>query len=642
MTTKKTKSTTTTASTKERSRRPTQLSNARMMQNFLIVWLDGNIDEMGNVEYDTSITKLREVVNTVNTFTDMNECVNFITNIKTKNIFIISSGTLGQKTVPTVHSMAQVNSIYIFCGNKTQHEQWAKQWPKIKGVFTEIKPICEALEKAVKECDQNTISMSFVATSNDAMNKNLDRLDQSFVCIQILKEILLTINFDQEHMKEFIVYCREQFDGNMIELKNIDQLEKEYRQHTPIWWYTNHYFLYSMINHALRTMEVDLIVRLGFFLCDLHKNISQLYSEQHAGHYHSYSIVVYRGQGLSQIDFDRLMKTPGGFLSFNNFLSTSKHREISLEFARKTMENSDLVGILFIMTIDPSIPSAPFAGVSYHQTEEGILFPMHSIFRIEQITNIGENKPLWQVNLSLTSDNDPQLHALTEQIREETYPHAKGWHRLGKLLVKLSQFEKAQRVFEIMLPQTSDDREKSGIYHMLGMIKDKQGDYVAAVKFYEKSIKINQKILPQPHFDLATSYSCLGQVYETIGEYSKALTTLEKALEIQQKTLPPNHPDLATSYGNIGNVLKKMGEYSKALSSHEKAYEIYRKTLPSNHPHLAISNNNIGEVYDKMSNYSKAVSFFERAVDIGQHSLPANHSDLQIWKSNLESVKKKL
>ena len=37
---------------------------------------------------------------------------------------------------------------------------------------------------------------------------------QSFMYTQILKEILLTIDFEQEHINEFLTYCREQFVGN--------------------------------------------------------------------------------------------------------------------------------------------------------------------------------------------------------------------------------------------------------------------------------------------------------------------------------------------------------------------------------------------------------------------------------------------
>jgi tetratricopeptide (TPR) repeat protein len=77
-------------------------------------------------------------------------------------------------------------------------------------------------------------------------------------------------------------------------------------------------------------------------------------------------------------------------------------------------------------------------------------------------------------------------------MREETFPQLKGWRRLGELLIKLGQFNKAQQVCEVLLGQTSSDKgEEASIYHMLGMVKDNQGEYAEAIIFYEKSIKIH-------------------------------------------------------------------------------------------------------------------------------------------------------
>jgi hypothetical protein len=125
---------------------------------------------------------------------------------------------------------------------------------------------------------------------------------------QILKEILLTIDFEPVHFKKFFTYCREQLVGNTVELKNVDKLEKDYHHHQPIWWYTYNCFLYSMLNRALWTMEVDLIIKMGFFVRDLHEHLLALYTKQYGGHSHSASFTVYRGQGLSRADFDQIEK----------------------------------------------------------------------------------------------------------------------------------------------------------------------------------------------------------------------------------------------------------------------------------------------------------------------------------------------
>jgi tetratricopeptide (TPR) repeat protein len=628
---------TTAVSTNQTSTEPLP---SRTVQNCLVVWVDQNMDENNN-QYKESIKLLRNVVNTIKTFANADECIDFISRNRTEKIFLIASGTLGQKTVPIVHDMIQVNTIYIFCGNKARHEEWVQKYPKIKDISTGIQHVYKALEKAVRECNHNIISISFMTTSNDVMNKKLDQFDQTFVYTRTLKEILLTMNFGKDHQREFLIYSRLQFVDNEIELSNIAKFEKHYCQQRAIHWYIYPGFISSMLNRALYKLEVDLIMKLGFFIRDLHEYITQLHVEQYAGRMHSGSFMVYRGQGLSHKDFNQLMKLQDGLLSFNSFLSASKHQAVSLDFAHKAMENLDLIGVLFVMNIDSSMPSTPFAdihGMGCDHPGEEILFSMHSIFRIGQMKNINDNKRLWEVNLTLVSNNDPQLRALTEHIQEETYSHAKGWYRLGDLSIKLNQFDKAQQVFLTMLNQTYDS-EQAGIYHKLGMIKEKQEKYAEAIPFYKKWLEINQQILPPTHPDLCSAYNSLGQMYEKTDQLSKALSRFEKVLGIQQQILPPNHPDLIKSYTNLGNVYKKMGNYLKALEFHEKVYKIYQKTLPPNHPDLATAYYNIGDTHNLMGNYSKAMPLFEKAVTISE---AANTPDLQKWRKDLESVKQKL
>jgi hypothetical protein len=88
-----------------------------------------------------------------------------------------------------------------------------------------------------------------------------------------------------------------------------------------------------MLNRALRNLEGDTIINMGFLIHDLHRQIEGLDKEQ-VSSYHGKPFFVYRGQGLSTTDFDKLQKTKGGLMSFNNFLSTSKVRDISLGFAK--------------------------------------------------------------------------------------------------------------------------------------------------------------------------------------------------------------------------------------------------------------------------------------------------------------------
>jgi hypothetical protein len=341
-----------------------QRFDLRMMQSVLLTWLDTNMDD-NNEDSRNMVTQLRCAINTVNTFTDADQCIDFLTDIHNEKVFLIISGTLCQNVVPLIHDVAQLHTIFIFRQTKARHEQWSKKWPKIRGLFTEILPLCEAIKQATRQYEQSDIPMSFVPTDSDLFTKKLDQLDCSFMYTQILKEILLTIEFEVKHIKEFIDYCCDVFTGNDHDLNKIKTFEQKYHDETPIWWYTSEAFLYPMLNRALRLMDVNIIIKMGFFVNDLHHQIQQLHSQQFNQHNWGNCLTVYRGQGVSKKDFDQMKKTKkGGLMSFNNFLSTSKNREVSLLFAESNLSNPDSVSILFVITVDPSKSTNPFASTN--------------------------------------------------------------------------------------------------------------------------------------------------------------------------------------------------------------------------------------------------------------------------------------
>jgi hypothetical protein len=67
---------------------------------------------------------------------------------------------------------------------------------------------------------------------------------------QIMKEILLTIKFEQEHVKELIDYCGDIFDDNETELKK----------------YTYECFPYPMLSRAVQMSDAGIIIRMGLFI----------------------------------------------------------------------------------------------------------------------------------------------------------------------------------------------------------------------------------------------------------------------------------------------------------------------------------------------------------------------------------------
>ncbi|CAF1484611.1 unnamed protein product, partial [Adineta steineri] len=481
-------------------------SRQRRATNYLLIWVDASIDQ-ADKDCQNTMAHLKNVVNDVSLCTEPNQCIQVLKTIDKERVFVITSGSLGQCLVPEIHSMPPLDAIYIFCGNKSRHEGWVQKWTKVKGVHTNIKDICQALQVAVKQCDQDTIAVSFLAVNDMASTNNLNQLEPTFMYTQLFKEILLDIEYGSKAIKDLAACCREVFSDNPTELQVIDEFERNYRPEKAIWWYTRECFTYKMLNQALRIMDADIIINIGFFLRDVHQQIKQLHKQQ-VSSYGRKPFVVYRGQGLMKSDFEKLQKAKGGLMSFNNFLSTSKDKEVSLDFAGRASIEPNKVGIFFIMSIDPCIESTPFASikeVSYFKEEEEILFSMHTVFRVSAIKQMDNKNQLYQVELELTSDDDKQLRSLTDRIREEA-GGSTGWKRLGKLLLKIGQFNKAEELYNVLLEQTSDESEKALYYNQLGYVKDDQGDYKKAICYYEQALEIQQKTLPSNHPSLATSY----------------------------------------------------------------------------------------------------------------------------------------
>jgi tetratricopeptide (TPR) repeat protein len=571
------------------------------MQNFLLIWLDANINESDG-DFQNAITHVRRVIDALDIFTDADRCVGAITEIEDETIFVIVSGALGQKVIPIIHPIPQVDSVFVFCDNMSWHQQWAKNWPKVKGVFNEIVPICQALQEAARRCDQYLISMSFVAANRVfSADENSDKYDQSFMYTQLFKQILLNIDdYDARSIKQLAAYCRYRYTDNKKELEMIAKFEQDYSLETPIWWYTSDCFLRPMLNRALRVQEVDTILKMSFFIHDLHGQIKKLHREQSRDNQKPFS--VYRGQGLFKADFEKLMQTEGGLMSFDNFLFACKDETASIDFARRALTNLELNAVIFVIAIDPAVSSVPFAlldNISYYkESKQEVLFSMQTIFHVGEIKQIDADIPLWQVKLSLPEDKNPQLRALTARMEAETSQGSEGWYRLSELLLTVGEYDQAELVLKVLLDQPSDDEQRAYLYQKIGYIKCSSGESKAAIPYYEKSIAIKQRVIP------------------------------------------PNQPSLVISYNSLGSAYLNMGEFSKALLFYNEALAITKKIRPSTHPSVASAYYDIGAVYFIMKEYSKAASFYRFATEIGQQSLPPNHPDLQKYKTDLAAATK--
>jgi hypothetical protein len=100
------------------------------IQTTSLVWLD---DTAETSEENVSAQQHLRIFDTnLKIFKNDNECEQYLQSQSSHNhIVFIVIGKLGQNIVSRVHDFPQIVSIYVFCWNKSLHEEWANKYSKV-------------------------------------------------------------------------------------------------------------------------------------------------------------------------------------------------------------------------------------------------------------------------------------------------------------------------------------------------------------------------------------------------------------------------------------------------------------------------------------------------------------------------------
>lgn len=107
-----------------------QRINANNTENFILIWLDPNVDGNENLNAQT---KLTNIFKNFKKFTSVSDGERAIQQLDVSNrVLLIVSGAFGREIVPRIHQLEQVLAIYVFCMERETHVQWAKDFNKVK------------------------------------------------------------------------------------------------------------------------------------------------------------------------------------------------------------------------------------------------------------------------------------------------------------------------------------------------------------------------------------------------------------------------------------------------------------------------------------------------------------------------------
>jgi tetratricopeptide (TPR) repeat protein len=603
-------------------------SSLVFVESVVLIWLDISSEKLTDANQKT-LGQFQRVVNQVRTFTDIEKCYEFICSANDEKILFVVSGSWGPLILPRIDDFNQIYSAYVFCGNKANHTEWVKPFKKIRGVHTQIKDLCNALRYDRNQYDKSITAISILPPSPVS---ELNQSNKQFVYLQMMKSILIEIQYDKKFRTELIDYCRKYYCTNTAELSIIDSFDESYTMHSPIWWYTRKCFIYQMLRKGFNEQNFELIYKLAFFIRDLHREIKKAYLQTHSHQYHPIS--VYRASILTEKEFENLDKNHNGLLSFNDFVITTLERSIALRFAQQLRTDSNVVAVIYKLDIDPSKSSIPFISLnnlSYLSRTNGeILLSMNTIFHINSIEKISDR--IFEITLSPVSKKDEQIVNLVNYMQEVTRGLT-GWYKLSRMLMMVEEYSQVAHIYKYILeqlPETSRD-ERTSLLHELGFVYELNNDLPNAILHYQKAIEV---YAPNDHHTLLPTLTNLAGVLQKQGDLNGALDYYRRA----QKFEGPIELNTIEQYNNVGTIFQQQKKYADAQQIYEKALKLSLDNFPTAQDIIADIYHNLAGLFYSMKDYAKALSYYEKVLAIEEKASIPNRSTLATTYFNIATT----
>lgn len=270
----------------------------------IVAWLDEMMDEDDPRRLE-AIRPLYEIADCVILLAQLDMCIALVEAAYQEKLIIVASPSLGHQFTSQYGDRAQVAAIYIISDEPMEHEYVGNNANKLQGVYQSIQGIYRALRHILKYQTESSVSISSIDLPEDETKIDLDQLEPSFIYTKLMKEILICMNHDVESLDRLFEFLQEMNATNSHPSRDLQEFIRTYHPETAIRWYTRSSFLYATLNRALRSLDTNVIVRMGSFLHDLHQQIEQAHKDQ-LHQYDEQPFVVYRGQALSKIDFQKL------------------------------------------------------------------------------------------------------------------------------------------------------------------------------------------------------------------------------------------------------------------------------------------------------------------------------------------------
>ncbi|CAF1038926.1 unnamed protein product [Adineta steineri] len=628
----------------------TQNNVVNIPDDYIVVWLDRNIESSKNNK-DIK-TLIRQIVRSrLQTFIEPDLCLEQIfTSLEEKHIIFIVSNEFGPGVVEAIHECSQIQTIYVYCGNRQIAEEWIKPYTKVTGIFTDrttlLKKIRDDFGVHERDCEL-PMSVFYLEEKQNSL-QNLNSESAAFMWYQLVLTVLRLMAKHCNSKTEMIKECRATYHQDETEQRKINDFEKTYESAKACWWYTYDSCIYRLLNKALRTQNTEIIFKFRFFINDLHNQILELYQQylesnpSNANH----SLTLYRGQRMKIDEIYLLERSVKQLISMNSFLSATTIKELAEIFADtsdQSNEASPLQSVLFTINIcNMTKDTTPFAFIqnfSCCRDEEEVLFSIGAIFKVVSVI---KQQNMWHVNLELSSQQNELCQNLfnymKNEIGSEPSPISYGW-----FLYRMNEYDKVERYANILLKELPEnDKEIGHIYNLLGLTYKAKNCPKQSVESYTKALDSYHRINLSDSSQAINTHNNLGLAYYALGDYKNAENHLKQAEQKLKKVSKPSSMLILATDSLRAKIHTAQNRHGNALHLFQIVLKKKNEILAAIHPSVATTLNDMGAVYEKLGNYQKALDCFNQALDIYKKILPTDHIDFAVCFNNRGRIFEKL
>ncbi|CAF0976894.1 unnamed protein product [Adineta ricciae] len=594
-------------------------------EDLTVIWYDDQLDDSIRLLLEHSCDHTQICYS-------LNELITVLDNIINEKIILIVAGRYSRQALSSVHIHDVIDSIYIFCFNRSYYEDLLEgnQYPKLLGIYTEYQALFTALEKQI-HCLLKHLSIFNLFSRIDKPIRELEHESASYLWYQLLRDTLMTMETENDRCKqELIDVCRSYYRSNEKFLEQIKLFDQTYKASDAIYWYTKDCFLYRFVNKALRTEDIETLYRLRYFIKDLCKNLKSIFDDNlETFQIAMESITVYRGLTLPLSVIDQLRQSIGKYISTNGFLSTTFKRDVAEMFS---------ANVIFEIKIDTDLNNIVYAYVSrmsINPSEDEVLIDLGAVFQIVDVQYINKKYTISMIGVSNDIDylkNDyfqVEREYLQENLDDNVLSNINAHSFFGKFLSIIGSHKKAiayyEELYKNCLACNKDPFLRDyEIYIITGNLADAYGgiqQYDFALKYAFESYETQKNFRHNYSTPIAASLLRLSLIYLAIEQVQLAYDFVEEAF----RTLSDhcNVQLLGALHFCMSRCYFKQMKYSDALEHCQKALEKFGEARNS------IANAEIyhlmGHIFLKQSNTDMGIDSYKKALVCQQNIYSRSH-----------------